>query len=140
MLYQLVYGSASTVDFDEEALLELLRVARVNNAKVGVTGMLLYAEGSFMQVLEGEREVVESLFNKIERDARHFETRVLLKVEVEERSFGDWSMGFIHTLKLSELPPGLSLFMRQGASGKEDIDSALKALSGFRDGRWRRAV
>lgn len=139
MLCQLIYGSSEASPFDEDALLELLRRARANNSALGVTGMLLYAEGSFLQVLEGETAVVQGLFEKIARDPRHGGTRVLLKSLVEERTFGDWSMGFQRIRSLADLPEGLSLFLQRGARDDEEEDAALRALSAFRDGRWRNA-
>lgn len=140
MVYQLVYGSTATVEFDEPTLLELLQGARKNNDSLGVTGMLLYAEGAFLQVLEGEREAVEALFGKIEGDARHTGTRVLLKAEVEERAFEDWSMGFHYATSLAALPEGLSSFMQHGARNDQEAGAARRALSAFRDGRWRESA
>ncbi len=139
MVHQILYSSAGLVGFDDDQLLELLKVARSNNSKLGVSGMLLYAEGSFIQVLEGEQKVVEELFAKIEKDPRHGEARVLLKCDVPKRTFTDWSMGFRRVNKLSELPAGLSSFLYGRGSAAESADAAIKAMYGFRDGRWRQA-
>lgn len=140
MPHQLVYASAASVEFTDAQLLELLEVARANNTQLDVTGMLLFAEGSFLQVLEGEREVVERLFAKIECDPRHENTRVLLRAAVEERVFGDWSMGYRYFGRLTELPEGLSSFLQQESVDEESTHVALKALYAFRDGRWRQSA
>ena len=139
MVRQLVYSSVETVEFDEESLLELLGLARTKNSKLGVTGMLLYAEGTFLQVLEGEEDVVEALFAKIERDPRHTDTRLLLRTDVEEPSFGDWSMGFHYSRSRASLPEGVSSFLQRGYRQEDSGSAALHALCAFRDGRWRRS-
>lgn len=75
-------------------MLELLTKSRENNSKAGLTGMLLYKDGNFMQVLEGEEATVRALYEKVHRDPRHRGVITLLQGHVEERQFPDWSMGF----------------------------------------------
>jgi hypothetical protein len=95
-LFTLLYASRATRTFDDADLLDLLRHARAANERRGVTGMLLHAQGRFMQVLEGERDVVLDLLAAIRRDPRH-EAIVVTQVEaIDERRFGDWTMGFVH--------------------------------------------
>jgi len=62
-----------------EELAELLQGARDTNAELGLTGMLLYAEGSFFQVLEGQADVVDALYDKIERDKRHDQVTLVIR-------------------------------------------------------------
>jgi len=64
------------------------------NKAVGVTGMLLYQDGNFMQVLEGNEHSVRGVYAKIERDPRHRGLITLLQGEIEDRQFPTWSMGF----------------------------------------------
>jgi len=78
----------------ETELVEILRVARDNNKKLKVTGMLLYRDGFFIQALEGEEKVVDDLFNDIATDERHKNVLVVYKNHVTTRTFTDWSMGF----------------------------------------------
>ena len=73
---------------------ELLGTARSFNAAHNVSGILLYKDGSFFQYLEGEREVVEALFERIKRDKRHYAVRLLLSNPINERVFNNWQMGF----------------------------------------------
>ncbi|OAN40187.1 BLUF domain-containing protein [Microbacterium sp. H83] len=93
-LISLVYTSTASQPFRETALEELLSVCRTRNASRHVTGMLLYREGRFIQVLEGDPETVERLVETIGRDPRHRDMRILLTEQIEERRFGDWTMGY----------------------------------------------
>ena len=93
-VHQLVYVSSAKVPFDTPALLDLLAVARRNNPRSGITGQLLYKDGNFMQLIEGEEVAVRALFARIERDPRHGGVIVLLDHVVPEREFSDWSMAF----------------------------------------------
>ncbi|MEM7519108.1 MAG: BLUF domain-containing protein, partial [Planctomycetota bacterium] len=140
-VYRLIYSSIATVAFSSPELVELLRRSRISNAERGITGMLLYHSGSFLQVLEGEREEVESLFRKIERDPRHGGTLILVK-ETGPRTFGEWSMGFaeLDAQTLNELE-GANDFLERGWPDEInlDVDRARWALEQFRFGRWRRA-
>lgn len=96
-IYHLVYVSAEAVPFTEQMLRELLDRARSSNAALGVTGLLLYKDHNFIQVLEGSRETVSRLFDKIRRDPRHRNPIVLDEGEFHDRQFPDWAMGFRHT-------------------------------------------
>ncbi len=90
----LVYVSSATLLFPGEDLRALLATSRKNNAELGVTGMLLYKDGNFMQVLEGDEGAVRGLYEKIEADPRHGGEITLQQGFVEGRQFPDWSMGF----------------------------------------------
>ena len=143
-VFQLGYASAATVSFDDGELLALLDKARVKNAALGVTGMLLYHDGSFIQVLEGRQEVVEDLYATIAADPRHTNALLLFRCFDRGRSFGDWTMGF-HRIGADgdDLPDGLNRFLQTGAIGitaEQDGDELRQALLGFRAGRWRRLV
>jgi hypothetical protein len=67
-MFSITYISFSTQPFSARELLDLLAFARENNGKLAVTGMLLYREGSFMQVLEGRPANVHRLYTRIESD------------------------------------------------------------------------
>ena len=123
----------------DELLDDILSKARQNNGNRGVTGMLLHHEGSFIQVLEGHKDTVEELFSKIGMDPRHEETHVVLRTEVEDRAFEQWSMGYRRTAGLDEVPEGFHHFLQRGYRRQTDADdeAARKALLAFKDGRWR---
>ncbi len=139
MVYQLVYVSRATNEPSDEELGQLLTQARANNERVGVTGMLLYHDGTFIQVLEGDKERVEEIYNRIDHDPRHIDPNIVLRHEVEEPSFEDWSMGYKRTDQSSDMPEGFHHFLQQGFRRRpeEDKKAARKALIAFKDGRWR---
>ena len=102
-MVSLLYVSSSTRELGRDELLEILAKSRANNERLGVTGMLLYKGGNFMQVLEGPEDAVASLYNKILVDTRHRGAIVLLKEQRTERQFPEWSMGF-RNLNEDDLP------------------------------------
>jgi hypothetical protein len=91
---ELIYASTAHDKLSECELRDLLDVSRRNNAAAGITGMLLYRDGNFLQILEGGREAVHALLDRIKADRRHFGVMVVLETEIERRSFDGWSMGF----------------------------------------------
>lgn len=141
-MIQLIYGSAATVAFSDEDLRDLLAIARRNNSEVGVSGMLLYHEGSFLQVLEGPEEAVMMLFHKIEKDERHDNVKLLLRTEPENPSFGEWKMGFFDASgMMDDSEDGFVDFFRKGEIFKESsADRAQSVLMQFREGSWRQKV
>lgn len=138
-LIQLSYASAATRPFSKKELVRLLDISRANNAVRGVTGVLLYAEGTFFQVLEGEEEAVMALFDHIGQDERHGRLVTVVKESIEARAFPEWSMGF-QQVSLADLRKhiGLNDLMSTG-SALVDITPgrAKQLLSAFRAGRWR---
>jgi hypothetical protein len=141
-MLQLVYTSAATRRFDEAALATLLERARARNHALGITGMLLHHQGTFLQVLEGPEAAVEALYAKIGADPRHKNAMVLQRRTIEERDFGDWEMGFVAGARLKRLP-GFSDFLATGgglATLSAEAAQVTRILSQFRQGRWRRAI
>jgi galactose-1-phosphate uridylyltransferase len=92
-LTQLIYVS-SLVDQDESQLANILESAVRHNREDEITGMLLYAGGNFLQVLEGQHEQVRKTYERICLDPRHSTIIVLSEEEVLERHFSSWSMGY----------------------------------------------
>ena len=139
MIFQLVYVSRASSEMGTDALDEILSTARTNNSKRNVTGMLLFHEGSFIQVLEGEQSEVESLFEKIRLDPRHVDESVVLRTEVDERAFDGWSMGYKRAATLEDVPEGFHHFLQSGyrRQSEADKEAARKALLAFKEGRWR---
>ncbi len=137
MLFSLTYVSSAVEIFSKSELEHLLAVSHENNAKRGVTGMLLYKEGNFMQVLEGdEREVRIVFYEKISADTRHKDINVLLQGPVAERQFPHWDMGFrdLDSLGVQDIP-GYSEFLNTPLSGREflaDPTRSQKLLLSFK--------
>lgn len=93
-MFHLVYVSTATQPFSDGELLELLRKARARNARLDVSGLMLYKQGTFMQALEGEETAIRALYATICKDPRHDHILTLLAVPVTDRLFQGWSMGF----------------------------------------------
>ncbi len=128
MLSTIVYVSSAAPGFQQEELNDILTSARRNNAFSGVTGMLLFAEGNFFQVLEGPDKIVEETFSRIKLDSRHTGIIMLLRTAIEERSFPDWTMGFRKTDK-SELPSGVFELTRENLQSVEKKGVGLDVLT-----------
>lgn len=94
-LHSIVYMSYANREFSTQELKELLKVARERNMGLDVSGLLLYHEGRFLQVIEGEQEVLENLMARIEADPRHRRLTRLVDRAVDRRLFAEWSMGFL---------------------------------------------
>ena len=93
-MFFMVYVSVAQGSTSKEDLLDILAKSREANAEAGITGMLLYKDGAFMQALEGEEAAVLELYARIRRDPRHLGIVTLVEGQRESRCFGDWSMGF----------------------------------------------
>lgn len=120
-MYQLVYVSEATRSLSNDELLEVLNVSRRNNPKVDVTGLLLYQNQQFVQVLEGPEAAVRETFERIKQDQRHQDVRIAIENEVTEREFGDWEMGLANVAFSDEGNiEGISDFMLDGV-GTEEI-------------------
>lgn len=94
IMYYLVYVSFAIKPFTPKGLRKLLIHCRDNNIENGITGILLYIEGKFVQILEGKSEKVKVLFEKIKRDRRHKDISRILEGPLESRNFPNFSMGF----------------------------------------------
>jgi hypothetical protein len=94
MPFQLCYASTATRELTRADLLEILSYARQHNAEKGITGLLLFQGGHFLQVLEGEADQVRDLFKHISKDERHEQVTLLFEELVSQSQYPDWSMGF----------------------------------------------
>jgi len=124
LIYHLAYVSTETEPFSQIDLVELLAVARGANAERGVTGLLLYREGCFYQVLEGNEFAVNKTFHNIEQDPRHRDVQVLFKGESESREFPDWQMGFLNLDGIeADALAGFSDFLSRDAQPREFLEN-----------------
>jgi hypothetical protein len=106
MLVRLMYASRATQAVNQEELLAILRKSKANNPAVGITGVLCFSEGIYLQALEGGRSAVNKLYNRIAADTRHTDVELLSYEEIGERRFAGWSMGQVN---LARLNPALLL-------------------------------
>jgi hypothetical protein len=93
---RLIYASQSVRPMSEDDLISLLTTARKNNARDLISGLLLYCNLSFLQVLEGGSLELDRVYAKIEVDSRHKGLRLLSREVIKHRKYGEWSMGFNH--------------------------------------------
>ena len=112
MLIRLVYVSHEVRPLTTADLDALLEESRRNNARLEVTGMLLYHDGDFMQVLEGEEEAVREIYRRIVADPRHSGILVLDDTPVPDREFAGWWMGF-RRVERGEIPQGFTDFFNR---------------------------
>ncbi len=111
-MYYLIYVSYAVEPFTQDQLKSLLQSCVEKNTKQGITGMLLYIEGKFIQVLEGDKEVIQSVYSKILKDKRHRKVKIIIEGMISNRNFPGWSMGF-KSMNNSEL---------QKMTGYKDIE------------------
>lgn len=95
VVYQIIYSSESSTPMQSEDLEDILEHARIRNAMEGITGALVYADGVFLQILEGDRVKVQELMIKILRDLRHETVTVLRECEITQPVFGSWQMAYV---------------------------------------------
>jgi Sensors of blue-light using FAD len=93
-LYSLVYLSDAAVSVTSEVIDAILAAAREFNERNDITGLLLFRRGTFMQCLEGNRDVVLELYGRIRKDSRHSNVTTLGEMGIVRRIFPDWSMAF----------------------------------------------
>jgi hypothetical protein len=139
-LVLLAYSSVGTHHFEQNELVDLLAFARNFNDQNGLTGMLLYVDDSFFQILEGDPKTLDDLYSRIEIDTRHTHVIKLIEMPIQDRSFSEWSMGFAKVTR-EELAtiPGLNDFFGRGSVFTDLKPSkAQLLLEAFRDGKWRR--
>lgn len=101
MLVRLMYASRAVAAIDQEELVAILRQSKANNPKAGITGVLCFSEGIFMQALEGGRNAINALYNRIVADSRHSDVVLLTYDEIAERRFASWSMGQVNMARLN---------------------------------------
>jgi hypothetical protein len=95
-MHKIIYASRATDPISESELELILAISRRNNSEAGLSGLLLYCEESFLQILEGELEALDATYERIAADPRHSNLRRLAFVPIENRKFGEWTMGFEH--------------------------------------------
>jgi len=101
-VFQVFYVSRATAAFDNAQIQSILQASRRQNARLDVTGCLLFSGHCFAQVLEGRQAVVSALARKIAADPRHVGVRVLSEGQRDERDYADWAMGYLYDLNLED--------------------------------------
>ena len=140
-IFHLVYVSDETNQLDISDIKEIEQVSQKNNQKAGVTGILMYKFGRFMQFLEGSENEVRRIFSLIQKDPRHTNIEVLTEGFIPKRQFSDWHMKYT---PLSEIQKNSGIvfwkLFNLEASADEIIESAkqtLFMLLSFKNNRLR---
>lgn len=116
-MLSLIYSSVATRPLGDDDLAHLLEQSRRSNEQEAVTGVLLYRNGYFLQLLEGPDAAVRAKLDRIKHDDRHTKVRVILEDHIDQRQFPEWTMGFPSSESdLSEVPGYRSTF--------DDLDGA----------------
>ena len=129
-LVQLLYISNSTPELDQRDIDAILAKSRENNPARKISGLLIYADGIFIQVLEGPAEHVHQLFETISDDKRHSHLEVVSEYAVPERLFSNWSMAFVSTSRdeLSKITGGDGVLDRNDIMGLLAADQSKSAM------------
>jgi len=93
-MYTLTYESVATSRLTSAEMEELLEKARANNQRDDITGCLIYYKGGFVQLLEGSKEKIETLYDKIKMDPRHKNVTLFSDDEISKRTFPNWGMAY----------------------------------------------
>lgn len=136
MLHQIVYVSKPTRSMTLSEVRELIIKAQINNHFKDLTGILLFDGDTFLQVLEGPKDTVMALFEKIERDPRHTQFTSLMERTIPQRDFGNWSMGLAHieSKHMKSLPGLMDIQSARSMLSKSGAAEGLVALIKFRHG------
>ncbi|WP_460034337.1 BLUF domain-containing protein, partial [Methylothermus subterraneus] len=93
-MIRLSYLSQASQEFADAELNAFLEECRARNRACGITGVLYYGNGMFLQVLEGPQEAVEQTFKRIRKDRRHHDIHLIEKIPVSQRRFGEFNLAF----------------------------------------------
>jgi len=115
MLVRLMYASRATATPADADLAAILRISREHNPAEGITGLLCFTDGVFVQVLEGGRNAVNARYKHIVQDRRHHDVILLGYEEITERAFPGWTMGQVNLHRLNP-----ALVLKYSESGKLD--------------------
>jgi uncharacterized Fe-S cluster-containing radical SAM superfamily protein len=96
-MYQLIYISSATKNLARDEFLELVALSKSKNDALEVTGVLMFKDGNFMQVLEGEQEIISKLYSTIRLDSRHTLVSIIQEGPIGLREYSDWSSTYFNS-------------------------------------------
>ena len=118
-LHELIYVSLATREMSISDLTNLLDQSRHKNTRLNITGLLVYCKREFMQLLEGNKDDIFSLYDTICKDGRNTQNHLMWTGPIQQRSFADWSMAFLLPGELSlEGKPAYSSFLQHGLNAQ----------------------
>ncbi|HCA89754.1 MAG: hypothetical protein CMF38_02730 [Legionellaceae bacterium] len=130
-LYHLLYQSKACVPFDSKALTLLAKHARFQNFITQVSGLLIYSDHHFFQILEGSLTDIEAVYDRILADSRHTNIQLLDKKPIDERAFWRWNMGLTIIDKDSDVHAQLLDYLHNSDLAKHNQDDATFILNAF---------
>jgi len=107
-LIELIYVSEPAQEMSFLGLMRLLYHSYLRNMSAGVTGALIFENNRFGQVIEGPRTQIEDLWEKIQKDTRHKNIRLVESRPIEHRSFSKWTMVFQDSEEVSKKLPEIA--------------------------------
>ena len=131
-MHYILYLSAGANWFTESELNDLLATCNKNNSLAGITGLLLYADGNFIQLLEGEESAVQATYKKISLDQSHKGITQIASGPLAKRNFPEWAMGFKAIGPVSNTP--FKKYLDPANNPANDIQDkhlAIKMLNAF---------
>ncbi|MGB3456772.1 MAG: BLUF domain-containing protein [Litorimonas sp.] len=131
-LLEIVYSSRTPEPLAPDAVRSLLDHARRKNAAWNVTGLLCYDRHQFLQIIEGETDVILDLFHAIQNDPRHTDLRILHEGDIERRAFNDWKMAY-EPVPQGLLPTLTHAILRQPEARESDISAGRRIFALFMD-------
>jgi hypothetical protein len=135
-LLTICYVSTSVGRLSENDVELLLEQSRARNSLDGVTGLLLYSDGNFMQYLEGKPEGLEPIWESIQRDPRHKNVSAVFKNTASIRVFENWSMAY-----KASMPIGFESLIRCShgpSTGSPHAATIVRLLESFWTLSWSR--
>lgn len=123
MRFAISYVSTATPNLSDAEIQELMDFVKIHNNANQITGVLMYSDGNFFQVLEGEKNVIQELFAKIKKDPRHYDVIQIISNQIAERNFSEYHSSFT-TIKDSTSHAELYKFLKnEEANNPENYKS-----------------
>ena len=120
-IHQIVYSSLASKKMLKSDLVIILRKARTNNRISDITGLLMYIDGYFLQILEGSEDNVREIYNKISLDVRHKDCQIIYEGDSDKRFFSRWEMAYA-------APSARELSVWSGLHDATSVESALARI------------
>lgn len=131
MIYSIIYKSKAHSSFAIEDIHKMLVDAKHFNKSHNITGCILYHNSQFIQLIEGEKKVIESLYSSIKDDNRHFDVQALITKSSQHSLWDDWSMAFYNFSEQSDQTNYKRLLLEssfENANKKEENSEILSIL------------
>lgn len=132
-LHQIIYISSATGALTENALLEILSESQKRNAQRNITGLLLFADGNIIQVIEGPEAAAKNLYERITMDPRHRGVTLMSSRPIQKRDFPEYKMGFKRppNLDLDAQLPGFTDIVEKRNVSQAQLQGLSKLVSTF---------